>query len=389
MSYYVGTLKESVAGLLTGTNVANITNLYGALERAGRTLAQKISLPTSSGRESIILYDNVFDYPAPDTIFASSITDLRPQGIDRAPWDFVYKTGGEQFDRTKGYLPNGYMVAFEYIQGAGIMRVSTPNAFPRAILDPMSATTGWVAAGSASAVVLDQTVYYEAPASLRSTLTGASTGTYTKTISTQNLSTYEDVGVVFLAIYTPSATNLTSITLRLGSSASAYDSVTATTGFIGSWIANDWTLVAFDFAGSASTGTPNWSAINHAQIRVTTAGTITNFRLGGMFIALPAPHEVLFDSAALFLTSGGSPSSTITADADLILVGDAAYTIYEYEAAKAVAMQMSGGVYTNQIKGFDEVLLGEGNELGLYARYRADNPSESLRQVGTYYDVRN
>lgn len=387
-TYRVGNLKESVSGLLTGTNLVNVTDLYGAFQRAGRTLAQKINLPTSAGREAIILYDDVFSYPAPDTIFASSITDMRPQGLVRNPWDYSYKTDSETFDRTKGWIPNGYTVAFEYFQGQGIMRVSTPNVFPRAVLDPMSKITGWTASGSASAVIQDPTNYYQSPASLRSTLTGVSTGIYTKDITSQDLQNYEDVGVAFLAIYTPSAVDLTSITLRLGSDSGDYNDVSASESFLGPWQDNNWTVVAFDFSGASQTGTPDWSAIDYAQIRVAHAGTIVNFRMGNLFICLPAPHEVLYESAALYLPLNGTPSSLITNDNDVILMGDSAYTLYEYESAKAVAMQMSGGVYTTQIKGFDEVLLGSGNEQGLYARYRADNPSEALRTVGSYYDVR-
>ncbi len=393
MPYLVGNLKESVSGLLTGTNLSNVTNLNGALERAARSMAQKISLPTASGTEPIILYSNVFSYPAPSTIFGSQITDIRPQGLVRNPWDYSYKTDSETFDRTKGWIPNGYTAAFDYYQGQGIMRISTPNVFPRAELDPMSSIAGWTATGTASAVILDQTDYYQSPASLRSTVT-VGTGIYTKAISSQDLSDYEDVGVAFLAIETPSAANLSSIELRLGSSSTNYNNVSETVGFLGAWQANNWTIVAFDFAGASQTGTPDWSAIDYVQIRVTAAGTLTNFRMGGLFISLPAPHTVLYESAAMYLASGGIPSTTITTDSDTILLSDSAYTIYEYEAANAIAMQMSGGVKTSQITGFDEALNGirarNGVMIqpGLYDRYTADNPSAALRTVGTYYDVR-
>jgi hypothetical protein len=387
MAYLVGNLKQSVSGLLTGTNLDNVTNLYGAFERALRGLAQRVSLPSAAGNSSIVLYSNVFSYPAPAGIFGSSITDLRPQGLNRAPWDYAYKVPGEQFDRTKGWLPNGYMVTFEYVNGVEIMRVSTPNVFPRAELDTMSSLTGWTAAGTASGLALDQTVYYQYPGSLRANL-ATGTGTFTKSIQQQDLTDYQGVGVAFLALYTPDAADLTSVSLKLGSSNTAYDSVSATTGFISDWTDNEWTLVAFDFAGSTTTGVPDWGAIDYAQVSAVAAGSISNFRIGGLWIALPSPHTVLFDSAAAFMTPAGVVNTTISSVNDSILLSDPAYTIYEYEAAKAVAMQMSGGVYTDQIKGFDQVLLGSGNELGLYARYRADNPSESLRTVGSYYDVR-
>lgn len=386
----VADLKASVSGLLSGTNLENVTNLDDALSRAARITTQLIDAPESVGNESIILYSNVFDYPAPPTIFGASIVDLRPQGVDRAPWDFVYKRPTELFDRTKNFQYNGYALAFDYVNGAGVMRVATPNVIPRAILDPMSSTTGWTAGGSASGLTLDQTVFYEAPASLRMTLTGASTGYVSKTIGTQDLTDYQGVGVVFIAMYTPDAAGLTSMSIRLGSDSTGvtnYASVSATESFLGAWVANQWTLVAFDLSTAVNTGTPNFAAIDYLRVSATTAATIVNFRLGGAFAALPSPHDVIFETAAIFLASGASsPTQNITSDGDTIILNDAAYTVLEYVSAKTIAMQQSGGKVTTQIQGFDNELKGSGNEQGLLARYRADNPSQELRMIGSYYD---
>jgi hypothetical protein len=49
-------------------------------------------------------------------------------------------------------------------------------------------------------------------------------------------------------------------------------------------------------------------------------------------------------------------------------------------------MQMSGGKFTAQIKGFDDVLTGSQNEPGLIPLYRADNPSEDIGTKGNWYD---
>lgn len=380
--------KDSVAGLLTGTVLDNVTNLDGALERAARITVQKIHAPEATGRQMVTLYDGVFTYEAPSSIFGGSLHDFRPQGNSRTPIDYTYKVPVNLFDREKKYLPNGYMLTFEWDNGTPLLRVSTPRAYPRAVLDPMTDDTGWTAAGSASGLVEDETVYYESPASLRFTLTGSSTGTLTKAISQVDLTKYEDVGVAFLAIRIPdgaTATDLTNITIRLGSSDSVYDSVTATEGFLGAWTAGEWLLVALDFSTATSTGTPDWSAIDYVQIRLAHTATLTNFRVGGLWISLPTPHEMIYGTAAVFMASN-TPSTTISSDNDSILFNDAALTIYEYLSAKEIALQMSGGVMTSQIQGFDAVLNGQGNEFGLLALYRADNPSGELRAVDNWYE---
>jgi hypothetical protein len=253
----------------------------------------------------------------------------------------------------------------------------------------MSDDADWTASGSVSNLTDDASVYYQEPSSLRFTLTGSSAGVLTATPNPISISSYEDVGVAFLAIQIPTgatATNLTSIQLKLGSSASDYDSVTQTTGFLGAWTAGEWLLVSFDFSGSTSTGTPNWSAIDYVQVTINHTGTFTNFRLGGLWISLPSQNQLMYQTAALFLPSGSTtPSTTITATTDTILLSDPAYTIYEYESAISVLQQTGGTNADPTMSELQSVLHGDGKRTGLYNHYRGDNPSAELRQIGSWY----
>lgn len=395
----VSQLKESVAGILSGVNLDNISDVNPALERAASTLAQKADVPEMSGIQNITLYSGVYDYECDERIFGTAINDIRPQGITRNPSDFVVKTDQETFDRTKNwYYPSGTRSTFQYENGTPIIRIVAPFPKTQAIIDPMS-TIGtspyeWAASGSASGLTVDQTVFYQSPASLRFTLTGSSTGILTRTEqSTLDLSDYEDVGVAFLAIMIPNgatASNLTNISLRLGSSSTDYDSVTDTDGFLGSWVAGQWLLVAFDFAGSSSTGTPDWSAIDYVQIRFAHTGTFTNFRVGGLWMSLPSPAQILYQSTAIFLASGStSPTTSITANTDTIILTDAAYNIYVQEAALSVIQNTSASASDSTVIKINRALDGnpDTGEIGLYARYRGDNPSQELRTVGTYYST--
>lgn len=387
----VANFKDSLTGLLTGINLnTQVSGLNGALERAARQMAETVYIPETMGSESIVLYDGVYDYEAPETIYGTEIIDLAPQGNSRNFLDYTYKKPLTDFDREKGYTPSGAQVTFKYVKGTGIVRIASARSRARAVLDPMTDDEGWTAAGSASGLAVDQTVFYDYPAALRFTLTGSSTGTLTKAISSQKLSDYEDVGVAFLAVRIPDGStvaNLTSVTLRLGSSASAYNEVSTTQGFLGAWVAGEWLLLAFDFSSASESGTPDWSAIDYAQIRIAHTAGFTNFRVGGLWISLPSPQNIIYQTCAFFLASGGSPSASITNDNDSIILNDSAYVIYEHIAAKVIALQQSGGVVTDQIRGFDAVLEGSDKQPGLLENYRANNPSEGLRTVGNYYDV--
>lgn len=388
----VAQLKDSVAGLLSGIDLSNVDNLYGALERAARILVQKADVPEASGTQNIVLYSAVFNYPCDSRIFGTAINDIRPQGVSRPIFDYAYKTFGEQFDRTKGYLPNGTMATFEYVNGVPIIRIVSKTPQQEVIIDHMDETTGWTAAGSASGLTQDTAVYYQAPASLRFTLTGSSTGTLTKTLPNSiDLSSYENVGVSFLALRVPdgaTATNLTSVALRLGSNSANYDLVTETEGFLGSWVVGDWLLVAFDLASASSTGTPDWSSIQYVQVRLAHTATMVNFRVGGLWICQPSPAQILYQSAAIFIPDGTQTAlTTITADTDTIVLNDPAYTLYEVESALEVLQQTGGAMSDSMTAKLENKLNGNGTStFGLYGLFRGDNPSQELRQVGSYYD---
>ncbi len=394
----VSQLKYSVAGLLSGIDLNNVDDVNGCLERAAATLIQKADVPEASGIQNITLYSGVFDYLCDPRIFGTAINDIRPQGITRMPNDFVTKVDQEDFDRTKNfYYPSGTMSTFQYENGVPIIRIQAPFPKQQVIIDPMNAIgtspNAWVASGSVSNIVQDNTVFYQSPASLRFLLTGSSSGSLTKTLqSSLSMSNYEDVGVAFLAIMIPSgstASNLSSIQLKIGSDSGNYNNVTATQGFLGSWVEGQWLLVAFDFSAASQTGTPNWSAINYIQITLNHTATFTNFRVGYLFMSLPAPAQILYQSAAVFLpTASTSPTVAITDDTDTIILTDAAYNIYLQEGALAVLQNVGAGASDATSMKINRILDGNGStDIGLYARYRGDNPSQEIRQTGTWYST--
>lgn len=379
--------------MLSGIDINNINDVDGALQRAAGIMLQKIDVPEASGIQNITLYSGVFDYLCNSTIFGTSLVDIRPQGITRPPWDSTIKRSQEQFDRTKQYLFSGTMATFEYNNGTPIIRIASKLPKQQQWIDPMNAIGNWQEGGTASGLTVDSSVFYQSPASLRFTL-GVGTGNLFETLSSPiNMSSYQGVGVAFLAVQIPNSGNLTGIQLELGSNNTNYSSVTATQGFLGTWQANDWLLVAFDFSTATNTGSPNWSAINYVNLIFTTSGTETNIRVGGLWISQPFPAQILYQSNAIFIPVGSqTPQTTITENTDTIILNDAAYTIYQCEAALAVAAQSGGGAADSTIARIETQLNGararNGMVIsdGLYDLYRGDNPSQQLRLVGNYYD---
>jgi hypothetical protein len=387
----VANLRDSVSGILSGLDLSNVDDLNGCFTRAAATLIQQADVPEASGIQNITLYAGVFDYACDPRIFGTAINDIRPQGITRNANNFVTKLDQEDFDRTKAwYYPSGTRSTFQYQNGQPIIRIVAPFPTQQVIINPMTSTTGWTAAGTASNLMQDSTNYYQTPASLRFNIT-TGLGTLTNTLqSPLSMSSYEDVGVVFLAIQIPTgatATNLTNIELKLGSDGSNYDALTVTSGFLGSWVSGEWLLVAFDFSGATSTGTPNWASIQYVQVSLTVAGAFTNFRVGGLFMSLPTPAQILYQSAAIFLASGTTaPTVQITNTTDEIILTDPAYNIYLFESANAVLQNTGAGASDATTIKINQILHGFGEQLGLYQIYRGDNPSQEIRTVGSWYD---
>jgi hypothetical protein len=387
--YTVSQLKNSIAGRLTGINLNTVQNLDGAIERASRTLISKVDIPEAISREQITLYSGVYDYPISSNIFGGALVDFRPQGDSRDVIDYAYKRPIEMFDRIKGTVCSGYTLTVEWDNGTPTLRVAQTKTFPKIQLDPFSDSTKWTAGGSITTLYTDETVYYQSPASIRFNLpVSGSQGTLSRTLTSQSdLTKYEGVGVAFLAVRLPSATAITSITLRIGSDASNYFEVTATTGFNGAFVANKWRLVSFDLANSTETGTVDITKIDYTRVIFNYNGTaLNNVYVGNLWVSLPSPHEMIYQTNAIFMASGSNPSKTITDDNDSIILNDSAYLLFENESARAVAEQAGGSLSSGLIQGIDKTLDGDGRTLGLYAQYRSDNPSEELRTTGSWYD---
>jgi len=382
----VSNLKDSVSGILSGIDLGTVDNLNGALERAANVLITNAFIPEAKGTQAITLYSGVYDYPCDDRIYGTKIIDVKPVGTDRTVLDFVYKKPGDEFDRTKNRLANGTMVAFDSNDGAPIIQIVSTEVKNKAILDPMNATTGWSISAGGYALAQDISVYYQSPASLRFSVNVGQTAILSKTITSIDLSTYTAIGVIFVPIYTTDATRLTDTLIRIGSDSSNYYEVSNDTGFLGSNASNDFFLMAFDLATATQVGSPDMTKVTYIAVGYESTIGITNVRFGGMWISFPYPCKVIFQSSAIFKAASSTAKTSITDDADEIILNLSAYTLYEFESAIAILEQTGGAATDSTLLNLNRKLNGDGNNIGLYAHYRGDNPSQELRTIGNYYE---
>lgn len=152
---------------------------------------------------------------------------------------------------------------------------------------------GTIAGATAiSNLSIDDYEGFEQNSSLKFDYSGTS-GTITITgISAIDLTQYKDRSAVYLTYYPTNVTNLTSLSIKLGSDAGNYYSISATTDYLGDGlIANTWNRIKFDWANSSTTGTPDIAAIDYIQITIAFSVDPTNTadRLENLFIAENIP----------------------------------------------------------------------------------------------------
>lgn len=391
--YQVSDLKNSIRGILTGLNTNNISDFYGKLQRTATTILMKGDIPEMSDRYALELYDGVFDYTPPPTLFGSLVQDVRPQGISRiSRLDIPYKKPIVDFDLMKQRMRNGAMITFEQRGMAQIMRLAQTRTQPKVDLGSVSILGGWVAGGAAAGLALDQTVYYEFPSSLRFNLASAPSGGlgYIETsINEVDLTAYEGVGVVFVAIQLPTgaSVDVSSIGVHVGNNNANYWDVSATEGFLGAWQDNDFLLIALDLADAETSGSVTTTGIAYVRVYLnyTSVAQISNVRVGGIWVSLPTPYEILFETTAIFVPNGSTtPKRTVTADTDTLILGDAAYQLYSYELSREIALGKGGTLASGLIGAIDLVLEGNAAKIGLWNKFRQDNPNQTLKQVGTW-----
>ncbi len=389
----ISDLKDGVAGLLSRVDLDSVTSLYGALERAFRTFSQKANIPEAEASSVMTLWDGITRYSAMTPMFGSTIRDARPIGQDRMRSDLASRLGGEDFDRKKNDSVDGYNISFETENGKNIFLVKTRFTWPKILLDPMNVTTGWATGGNAGSLAKDKTIYYQTPASLRLNMTGAGTGYIEKTLTTAiDMTDYLNSAMAFLELYLPSTGKISSIELRLGSDSANYYKMTATQGNLGAWTAGEFLDTPFDMTNVVTVGAPDITKIKYVRVTFTASAALNAIRVGNLFASLPSQHKFLFTTTGIFQAADSSINNFITGDNDTILLNDAAYNIYEHECALTVGLQEGGTLADGITATISGTLNGARSRtgavisLGLYDKFRADNPSEDIRQGGNWYE---
>lgn len=242
-------------------------------------------------------------------------------------------------------------------RGAGSVQVNN--------FDSVTADGTWAAVGGTgvSNVTADTSVKKEGEASINFDVTaGTVPAIENSTFTAIDLSAHEDKSTLFLWVFLPTISDITSVNLRWGSTTSDYWDVTETDQFSGQDFVVGWNRLGFAWNGASETGTPVASGIDMVRVTInySVAVTDTDFRVDDLTSKLPLTMTHFYYTTPMTKTTGGVYNDEFTAGDDVTVMLDSHDDLLVYKALE-----------------FGFMVLQEFNSAGFYReRYE-----EHLRQI--------
>ena len=376
-TYTFSNLKDDLLGPIGGVDLAKIQNLNNLVQRSGRRLLSKVDLPSTKRKHLITLFDNVYDYSVPSDDDFKKVFDLRPQ-VQRSILDNFSGRFSEEFDKKKASQDS--LISTEWQDGVQFFRI-TRNVNSRKItLDNLDTIDNWVVQVDGANLTTDTINKAKGSASLNFDLSGAGTngGIVNTNLTTVDLTVHDEISSLFLWVFLPSASAITSLGLRWGNSSSVYWERVVTTPHFGSFV-NGWNLIRFDWNGATETGTVDHAKIDYSRINIIYDGTAdTDFRVDDLTSRIGHIYELWYYSKFLFRTTGGSWKNDISNNDDIINIDDDYNNLIVFECLSSVGVQLQ-----------DEELKADAKEelASLYEDFRKDYPSEGMKKLSRYYKI--
>lgn len=382
----IGEFNNRLARKFRGASLDDIQGIsdFSIYSEAAGNVLSKLDPYETVRLHRFTVFDGIEEYSPPSDLKGKKIIDPAPQdgGL------------GEEYNQvyTKPFRRDGafYQISVQSVDGSKVLKLRGPGKGSSRV-DDTTSITNWSAAGGATNLELEQVITLDNSYTLRVDL--GATGGYIEnsSVTSIDLSSHEDIGSFFRKVYFPTlatASVITSITLRIGSSSADYWEITGECHF-GSFKAGT-NIVRFDWADATETGTPDATAIDYERLTFVTTAAVADTRIGPLASKIPFPYETPYYSNCLFRTSAGLWLDEPTSTSDELVLERESENIFFYESCALVAEDLSldeEAIKFRKKLGIDE--LGNLTNGGLYGEYNTDKPAEALRPQGNYITFRN
>lgn len=398
--YTQAMLNTAVSYMVSGTYSAAV--FLQVANDAARDVLNEVDLRSTKRSVALSpnLFDDVYQYTCPTTLKGIKLIDVKPQ-IDRGAHDYWELTTQEEFDRLKrdkrldrygdsvevsryqNWLGRN-LVAFSDDDMTRKLLLSKPIDDTEVAVDPLNAVGDWAGYGDGENLTADSSNYVKGSASVNWDINadaGTTAGIYNASLDTFDITPYSSLGYAFAWVYITSATNVTNFILRIGSSASAYFSITVTTNNEGASFYAGWNLLRFNFANASETGTVDQDGCDYVALYMTKDAakvSETDYRFDNLILKIGDHYDVVFYSKYLWQSSTGTWLENATATTDYI----------NADAEEVGIIQEKIASYIEQyLKNYKEADRHEMRYRQKVAKYVFDNPSEALMLTTHYYNL--
>lgn len=387
MPYSILDLKNDLTGVTHNTQLNQITNVDGVIDRAARQLLLDVDPQETKRTLEFVnpIFNTVFDYPLAPDVKGNKIIDIRPQ-VRRMPSDIWLQSYNQAFDIWKQNIwASQDMFTMNFNTGVKTIRINAPYLNPPIIVnyaDDLTDNGTWSATGTASNLTVDNVNYVQGQGSLKFDGTTGSAVVSNSTQSSVNLSTYVSQSSMFVWVYVPIGNDLASVNLAWGSSASDFYGGSVTTNQQGVAFVNGWNLCQFVWNNSTSiTGSPDSTQITYVSAELVLTASAAGCRVNGINNIQGSILEYEYYSKYMFRDAiTGAFQEKVTDDSNLINLDTESYNML-FNLVAFYAIQQQQGA---------DALAYDGNFFGnayqqAVTRYKAQYKSEVQKPQTTYY----
>lgn len=383
---FVYTQSQLIADINTGIRgkIGMISNTTDLANNAARDVISRLNTRSTRRHSDLTpnLFPGIYQYACPSDLKDYAIIDI-PAQAKRQDGSFGL-VPTEQFAVNK---KEGDIAIDDY-NGVRTLLINSGATTDQSIIAELDSLTSgggtWTAVGDATNLAADNDDYIKGNGSISFDIgTGATTTAGIVNSSLDSFSLADFFGgesAIFVWARINSITNLTSYTLRIGSSASNYYSKTITARHDGNAFQSGWNLLRFDLTNLTTTGSPVTTAIRYCSIFMNkTSGKIseTEYKFDWIVAITGIIHEVAYYSKYAWTTSAGVYIENSTASSDLLAADTTEYDIFVAAGISNAARQVA--MDSNTIARMDT------DYEKMAQRYEKNNPNEAGTMTSTYY----
>jgi hypothetical protein len=326
----------------------------------------------------IRLLDEIYSYTAPSDVQGHKIIDLNPIAkvrSSRFEWNNVHSS---LFER---YKSSGRAILCVTSNGnQRILKANVSGNENSTIISELDSITDggtWAIVGTASNLETDSTTFLHGNGSVKFDIgVGTQDGIDVTLTSASDIKDYVADGSAYVSVSLPSISGVTGVTVRLGSSSSAYLECSVTSDISGNNIIEGFNTFRLKLSDGTETGTPDYEDIDYAAVLIDKdTTTLTGVRIDKLMVGAGTQHTLDYYSRFGWQSATGTWKENSTLDTDVLNAEQEEFDlITEYcliECAKA----------SREYQDIDV------NELELIKRqYLMRNPDCSMKLVNDFYN---